>query len=120
MNAIKTLVRMILGLFGVIFALLSLAALGFCIAVLMNGDSAGQRLGQVWFQNDPFIQWTGSPSIQLVQVFFERKLSLPMLWDPVILSLLNQPAALALGLFCAICAGVAALLFILRATLLRR
>lgn len=99
--------RFIGGFFRIIWALLALIsgakALGFLAALIAiavkDVTLYRQPLGQVWFQNDPFFFLLNSPSIQLVQVFFERKLQLPQLWDPVVLTLLNWPAWAALGLF---------------------
>lgn len=96
----------LLRLVAALAVLSALAAAGFCLAVLAGGPLAGQPLGRVWFQNDPFLSLTGSPSIQLVQVFFERKLALPALWDPGAVTVLNWPAAIALA---AIAAGFSVL-----------
>ena len=97
MKLIGAVLTLVLRLLAALCALAAAGALGFCIAVIVAGPLAGQPLGQVWFQHDPFLSLTGSPSIQLVQVFFERKLSLPVLWDPGIVTLLNWPSAIALA-----------------------
>ena len=93
-DVIRALIRILalaLGLFG-------LAGLVFEAIVLTAGDGrSSQSLGQVWFEHDPFAFLNKGPSIQLAQVFFERKLQMPSLWYPGITTLLNWPAWLALG-----------------------
>ena len=98
MRFVTEVLRAVVRIFAVGFGLLGLGGLAALGAVLVAGNGlAGQLLGRVWFQHDPFVGALNSPSIQLVQVFFERKLSLPQLWNPGVTTLLNWPSWMALG-----------------------
>ncbi|MBU1175531.1 MAG: hypothetical protein KKH72_09020 [Alphaproteobacteria bacterium] len=93
-----------------IVALMLMLTAFFAIGLLFNALLSGYEklsfpLGRVWFEDDVLRPILGSPSIQLFQVFFERKLAMPFLWDPVITTILNWPTWLALGggaVFCVI------------------
>jgi hypothetical protein len=114
MRFILDVIRALFRIVGVAILALGLAAIGFLVAVINAGEGlAGQVLGRVWFQHDPFAFLNKGPSIQLVQVFFERKLAVPALWDPGMTTLLNWPAWLALGSFGLLCVVVCSFLFAL-------
>jgi hypothetical protein len=69
---------------------LALAGLGALIADLTAAGSGGLRfhaVGEWWFRLSP-------GSLQLAQPAIERHVA-PFLWDPVILTVLEAPAALA-------------------------
>ena len=80
-------------------------------AILSGYDKLSWPLGRVWYEDDVLRPLVGSPSIQLFQVFFERKLGLPILWDPVITTILNFPTWLALGGGAVVCVIVSMLIF---------
>ena len=99
----------------IIAAMLMLTAF-FATGLLINAVLSGYEklswpLGRVWFEDDVLRPILGSPSIQLFQVFFERKLGLPVLWDPVITTILNFPTWLALGGGAMVCVVVSMLIF---------
>ena len=97
MGIIGNLLRIFLGLLGVIFNLFGIMMLVFEIMVwLPHSARATQPLGQVWFQHDPFFSFMQSHSIQLAQVIIERKLQWPELWSPGITTILNWPSWVAL------------------------
>lgn len=63
------------------------------LAFLEHGTVGVSALGQIWFAVDP-------GSLNLVQAVVERYIH-PVLWDPIIFSLLRLPAApvfLAIGI----------------------
>lgn len=97
MGALSVIFKVISGLLGLALAVIGGMALVFLVLVFVPDASlATQSLGQVWFRHDPFLALLNNPSIQLAQVVVERKLNLPMLWNPGITTLLNWPAWLAL------------------------
>lgn len=70
---------------------------------MVAGDGrAGQALGQVWYQNDPFTSVLHTASLPLLGAIVERRIN-PLLWDPVAVTWLNWPSGPALltaaGLF---------------------
>lgn len=78
-----------------------LLVLGALTVLMMDGWAAWQGgqwqfslAGQVWFDID---QSLGTASLNGVQAGIQRYV-LPALWDPVIVWILRQPAALVLGL----------------------
>jgi len=96
MGIIAGLLRLISGLFGIMFFLFGLMMLSFEILVWFPDRShAAAALGLVWFQNDPFSGFFGTPSLPLVSAVIERKIS-PLLWDPFIVTILSWPSWLAL------------------------
>jgi|GEM_PF-2445414 len=113
MGFILDVLRALIRIIATASLLLGLMMLGFFAAVMVRaGDGLpSQVLGQVWFQNDPFAVLEKGPSIQLVQVFFERKLAMPVLWDPVILTILNWPSWAALLATSAVFLIIATILF---------
>lgn len=101
MGLIRGLFRLIVGLVGVLALIVGGLALIFEAGVILAGDGRATKiLGEVWYRHDPFVRFTemaGLPrSLQALQVFFERKLNLPAVWDPGITTILNWPAWLAL------------------------
>ncbi len=78
------IVARLFGLFFVLVALLVLAAAG------QGGDSEIMPLGALWYSLNP-------ASLNLVQAVIERYIWDP-LWDPVLLAVLQWPAAPAFGL----------------------
>ena len=97
MGVILIILKVLGGLLGVALAVTGALALVFLVMVFVPDSSlASQSLGQVWFRHDPFLALFNNPSIQLAQVVIERKLNLPMLWNPGITTILNWPSWLAL------------------------
>lgn len=97
MGIITFILKVISGLLGLFLAVVGGEALVFLVMVFVpDATLAEQPLGQVWFQHDPFLSLLNNPSIQFAQVFVERKLNLPALWNPGITTLLNWPSWLAL------------------------
>lgn len=97
MGVIKFILKVFCGVLGLSLAVVGGGALVFLVMVFVPDASlASQPLGQVWFRHDPFLPLLNNPSIQLAQVFVERKLNLPALWNPGVTTLLNWPAWLAL------------------------
>lgn len=97
MAIIGGLVKLVLGVVGLVLLTFGLMCLGFFVAVLISPEGlAGLPLGQVWFQNDPFFALMDTHSIQLAQVVIERKLGLVSLWNPGVTTLLNWPSWQAL------------------------
>ncbi len=97
MGIIKFILKVFSGLLGLFLAVVGGGALVFLVLVFVPDASlAEQPLGQVWFRHDPFLPLLNNPSIQFAQVFFERKLNMPALWNPGITTLLNWPAWLGL------------------------
>jgi ABC-type Fe3+ transport system permease subunit len=82
------IVTRLLGLFSLLVALLVLAA--DLAAAGQGGDTEIMPLGALWFSLD-------SDSLNLVQVVIERYIWGP-LWDPVLLAVLQWPAAPAFGI----------------------
>lgn len=113
MGFILDVLRALIRIIATASLLIGLMVLGFFAAVMMRASEGlpSQVLGQVWFQNDPFAFLEKGPSIQLVQVFFERKLAMPVLWDPVVLTILNWPSWAALLATSAVFLIIATLLF---------
>ncbi len=73
-----------LRIIGLILILLGAAALYFDAAAAEDGFRL-RALGEVWFEVHP-------NSLQLIQPAIERHIS-PVLWDPVMLTLLTWPLA---------------------------
>lgn len=97
MRSLINIIRALLRLIGLIFSVLAIGVLGCLVAVLMMGNGvAGQVLGRVWYEHDPLFGLLQTSSVQLLQVFFERKLSMPFLWHPGVTTLLNWPTWIAL------------------------
>ncbi|VAW21097.1 hypothetical protein MNBD_ALPHA12-1421 [hydrothermal vent metagenome] len=96
MGIIAGLLKLISALVGVVFFLFGLMMLAFEILVWFGDRShAAASLGLVWFQNDPFSGFLGTPSLPLASAIIERKIS-PLLWDPFIVTILAWPSWLAL------------------------
>ena len=97
MRLISGLFRLLVGLVGLLALAIGALALVFEVGVFTAGDGRATKiLGEVWYRHDPFAHYLNTASLQLLQVFFERKLKLPALWDPGITTILNWPAWLAL------------------------
>ena len=97
MKLISGLIRLIVGLVGLIALAVGVLAVIFEVGVLTAGDGRATKiLGEVWYRHDPFAPLVHTASLQLLQVFFERKLHQPSLWDPGITTILNWPAWLGL------------------------
>jgi hypothetical protein len=113
MRFIFEVVRSLVRIIATFCLLAGLMAIGFLAVVVVRAGEglSTQILGRVWFQHDPFAFLQKGPSIQLFQVFFERKLGLPVLWDPVILTILNWPSWIALAAVAAFFLIPAAILF---------
>lgn len=98
MGFILDVFRALVRIFALIILVMGLFALFLLGNAIVQGDGrVSQALGKVWFQDDLLRPLLGTPSIQLVQVFFERKLAMPFLWDPLVTTLLNWPTWLVLG-----------------------
>ena len=112
MSFVLDVIRAMFRIIALALMLTAIAAVGLLVnATLMGDGRLAQQLGRVWYQDDVLKPYLGSPSIQLFQVFFERKLGLPFLWDPVITTILNWPTWLALGGGAVFCVIVSMLLF---------
>jgi hypothetical protein len=78
-------------LFGLFFLLAALLVLGADLAAAGEGnDTEMMPLGALWYALDP-------ASLNLVQAVIERYIWEP-LWDPVLLAVLQWPAAPTFGL----------------------
>lgn len=96
MGIIAGLLRLISALVGSLFFLFGLMMMAFEILVWFPDRAhAAAPLGLVWFQNDPFSGFFGTPSLPLVSAVIERKIS-PLLWDPFIVTILAWPSWIAL------------------------
>lgn len=114
MSIILSIARAFVRLLALAFIALGTLAFGFFVAVLVAGNGlAGQLLGQVWYQNDPFTQFLNTASLPLVGAIVERRIH-PALWDPVLLSVLGLPSWIALLILTLFFAGMG--FFILRLT----
>ena len=83
--------RMAARLLGLFFLIATLLVLGADLAAAGRGsDSEIMALGALWFAIDP-------ASLNLVQAVIERYIWEP-LWDPVLLAVLQWPAALVFGI----------------------
>lgn len=106
MRFVVDVIRAFIRIIAVMLMLVAFFAVGLLVNAIASGyDKLSQPLGRVWFEDDVLRPYLGSPSIQLFQVFFERKLAMPFLWDPMITTILNWPTWLALGggaVFCVI------------------
>ena len=98
MRFVLDVIRAIIRIISFALLVMATAAVVLLVNAVMMGDGRpAEALGKVWYRDDVLLPYLHSPSIQLVQVFFERKLGLPFLWDPVITTVLNWPTWLALG-----------------------
>ena len=80
---------------GIVFAALALlAAGGELVGSLEAGGWRPLALGLLWYRIDP-------GSLNLLQAGIERHVS-PTLWDPVLVTLLQAPTWLVLGLISAL------------------
>ena len=80
---------------GVVFAALALlAAGGELVGSLEAGAWQPLALGLLWYRIDP-------GSLNLLQAAVERHVS-PALWDPVLVTILQAPTWLVLGLIAAL------------------
>lgn len=80
---------------GVIFAALALlAAGGELVSSLEAGSWQPLALGLLWYRIDP-------GSLNLLQAAIERHVS-PTIWDPVLVTILQAPTWLVLGLIAAL------------------
>jgi len=114
MTAIRNILRAFFRLLALFSLALGATAFGFFIAVLVAGNGlAGQVLGQVWYQNDPFTQFINTASLPLIGAIIERRIH-PVLWDPVFLSILGLPSWMGLLVLTAFFVGLS--LIILRLT----
>lgn len=86
--------RIVTRLFGLFFLLAALLVL----AAGQGGDTEIMPLGALWFS-------LHSASLNLVQAVIERYIWVP-LWDPVLLAVLQWPAAPAFGILGALLIGV--------------
>ncbi len=98
MSFVVDVIRAMIRIISFVLMLLAISAVGLLINAVRMGDGRlAEPLGRVWYRDDVLAPILHSPSIQLFQVFFERKLGMPFLWDPVITTILNWPTWLALG-----------------------
>jgi hypothetical protein len=90
----------LLRLLAIIFGALGLAALGLDLSETMGSDRGFQMraIGEYWFRIDP-------NTLQLAQPAIERHVT-PLLWDPVIQTVLTWPAAVVLFVLAVLLAGV--------------
>ena len=112
MRFILDVMRAFIRIIAMMMMLTAFFAVGLLVNAILSGyDKLSHPLGQVWYQDDVLRPLVGAPSIQLFQVFFERKLAMPFLWDPVITTILNWPTWLALGGGAMVCVIVSMLIF---------
>jgi hypothetical protein len=112
MRFIFDVLRAMVRIVALVLMLFAFAAVGLLVNATLGGDGRlAEPLGQVWYRDDVLRPYVGSPSIQLFQVFFERKLQMPFLWDPGVTTILNWPTWLALGAGAVFCVIVSMLLF---------
>ena len=91
--------RIVARLFGLFFLLAALLVLAADLAAAGRGsDSEIMPLGALWYS-------LNSASLNLVQAVIERYIWEP-LWDPVLLAVLQWPAAPAFGLLGAVLMGL--------------
>lgn len=106
MSFVLDVIRAMIRIIAFALILLAISAVGLLVNAVMMGDGRlAEPLGRVWYRDDVLAPILQTPSIQLFQVFIERKLGMPVLWDPVITTVLNWPTWLALGggaVFCVI------------------
>ncbi len=92
----------VIRLFATFFVLIGIMLFGFLIAIaLKSQELLTPKLGQVWYQNDPFANIFDTASLPLLQAVIERKIYAPI-WDPAMIYVLDMPAWLgltALGVF---------------------
>ncbi len=108
LDVIRALFR-IIGVLLVLGTYTAIYLLGYSITA--GQGKASWPLGRVWFEDDLLQPYLGAPSIPLVKAFFEQKLGLPMLWDPVTVMVLKWPTWLALGSFAIVSVIVSMIIF---------
>jgi len=96
MKVITSIIKAISAVLGIVTALFGALMLFFEVMVWFPDNSrAYSSLGQVWFQNDPFANLVGTPSLPLFGAIIERRIS-PTLWDPFLVTILAWPSWMAL------------------------
>ena len=91
--------RIVTRLFGLVFLLAALLVLAADLAAAGQvGDTEIMPLGALWFS-------LHSDSLNLIQVVIERYIWVP-LWDPVLLAVLQWPAAPAFGILGVVLMGL--------------
>lgn len=81
---------MILRTLGLLFLLAALGAVGFDMAQWVSTDTFRfHSAGELWFKLDP-------ASLNLAQAIIQRYI-LVDLWDPVLITVLQYPASVVLG-----------------------
>lgn len=98
MRFVLDVIRALLRIIASILMLLAFFATGLLLNAVTSGyEKISQPLGKVWFEDDVLRPVLETSSLQLFQVFLERKLAMPFLWDPLMTAVLNWPTWLALG-----------------------
>ncbi len=109
MKVIMTIFKAISAVLGIVAAFFGAMMLFFEIMVWFPDNSrAYSSLGQVWFQNDPFANLVGTPSLPLFGAIIERRVS-PTLWDPYLVTILSWPSWMALlfvAVFCLLLSSI--------------
>jgi len=104
------IIALIFRLIGFISLLIGIIAFGFLSVIFfMNNHLLQQKLGQVWYDNDPFTQIFETASLPFIGAFIERKIH-PILWDPMALFVLDQPTWIGLLILTAVFGGLGWLL----------
>ena len=111
--------RFVLDVVRALFRIIAfLLMLGTFVAIYLLGYAitAGEGkvswpLGRVWFEDDLLRPYLGAPSMDLFEAFFEQKLGMPFLWDPMAKMVLAWPTWLALGSFAVVSVIVSMLIF---------
>ena len=112
MSFVVDVIRAMIRIIAFALMVLAIFAVGLLAnAVVMGDGRLAEPLGRVWYRDDVLAPILHSPSIQLFQVFFERKLGMPFLWDPGITTILNWPTWLALSSGSVVCVIVGMLGF---------
>ncbi len=90
------LIAFIIRLLATALVLIGIIAFGFLIAIIVRAqDLLSLKLGQAWYQNDPFVNIFDTASLPLLQAIIERKI-FPPLWDPAMVYVLDMPTWLGL------------------------
>jgi len=104
------LIALVFRFIGFVLLLIGIMALAFLGIIFINNNYLlTQKLGQVWYDNDPFTQIFDTASLPYIGAFIERKIH-PLLWDPTALFVLDQPAWIALLILFAVFGGLGWLL----------
>lgn len=98
MTFIGGVVRAFFRLLALIFALLAAACAVFLVIVLTAPDNREwHSLARVWYEHDPLPLPDGGSSLAALHALVLQKLP-AQVWDPLMVSILELPSAMALAL----------------------